>query len=119
MNIKNILIKNINEETYELFYQWIFNKASMLNISIDYLLSFLYVKKIRNLTHHCDIQDFVQDSRTTFRYTLIDLLSKYDIEDVMAPEEVHALNRIFETYYAEKINNVRQLQEQVGAGIAI
>lgn len=50
--------KNINEETYELFYQWIFNKASMLNISIDYFLSFLYVKKIRNLTHHCDIQDF-------------------------------------------------------------
>ncbi len=91
----------------------------MLNISIDYLLSFLYVKKIRNLTHHCDIQDFFQDSRTTFRYTLIDLWSKYDIEDVMASEEVHALNRIFERYYAEKINNVRQLQEQAGAGIAI
>jgi hypothetical protein len=111
--------KNINEETYELFYQWIFNKASMLNISIDYFLSFLYVKKIRNLTHHCDIQDFFQDSQTTFRYTLIDLLSKYDIQDVMAPEEVHALNRIFETYYAEKINTIRQLQEQAGAGIAI
>ena len=66
-----------------------------------------------------DIQDFFQDSQTTFRYTLIDLLSKYDIQDVMAPEEVHVLNRIFETYYAEKINNARQLQEQAGTGIAI
>jgi len=71
------------------------------------------------LTHHCDIQDFFRDSRRTFRYTLIDLLSKYDIQDVMAPEEVHALNRIFETYYAEKINNVRRLQEQAGADMAI
>jgi hypothetical protein len=96
-----------------------FNKASMLNISMDYLLSFLYVKKIRNLTRQCDIQDFFQDSRTTFRYALIDLLSKYDIQDVMVPEEVHALNRIFETYYAEKINNLRQLQEQAGAGMTI
>lgn len=74
---------------------------------MDYLLSFLCVKKIRNLIHHCDIQDFFHYSRTTFRYALIDLLSIYDIQDVMVPEEVHALNRIFETYYAEKINNVR------------
>ncbi|CAF4496011.1 unnamed protein product, partial [Rotaria socialis] len=38
---------------------------------------------------------------------------------VMVPEEVHALNRIFEKYYAETINNVRQLQEEAGAGAGI
>ncbi|CAF2699563.1 unnamed protein product [Rotaria sp. Silwood2] len=107
--------KNIDEETYELFYQWIFNKARLLNISIHYLLSFLYIKKIRNLTHHCDVQDFFRDSRTTFRYTIIDLLSKHDIQDVMTQEEVQALDRIFETYYAGKLNDVRQLQELAGA----
>ncbi|CAF4194143.1 unnamed protein product [Rotaria sp. Silwood2] len=107
--------KNIDEETYELFYQWIFNKARLLNISIHYLLSFLYIKKIRNLTHHCDVEDFFRDSRTTFRYTIIDLLSKHDIQDVMTQEEVQALDRIFETYYAGKLNDVRQLQELAGA----
>lgn len=96
---------------HELFYQWIYNKANVLNIPLDNLLSFLYIKKMRNFTHHSDIQDFFRDSRTTLRYTLIDLLAKYDVQDVMTREEIQALNRIFEAYYARKLNNVLHLQE--------
>ncbi len=48
---------------------------------------------------------------TIFKCTFMDLIEKHQIQDIMKPEEYNGLKSIFETYYKDNINKVREQQQ--------
>ena len=103
--------KPINENTYEQFYSWLSQKANSLRIDVRLLASFLRQKKMRNFVYHSDIIDFFIDSHTTFKCTFMDLIETHQIQELLKPEELDGLKNIFETYYKDNINKVREQQQ--------
>jgi len=108
---KQCFDKPIDEITYEQFYSWLSQKANSLRIDVRLLASFLRQKKMRNFVHHSDIIDFFIDSHTTFKCAFMDLIEKYQIQEILKPEELDGLKNIFETYYNENINKVQEQQQ--------
>jgi hypothetical protein len=114
---KNSFEKSIDEETYEQYYLWLMNKAIMLNVPINQLLTFLWMKKVRNFTCHSDIFDFFNDSRTSFKYSLLDLLKKHEVQDMLEPNEIEALNKIYLTYFRHTIEEIQTLETRANASV--
>ncbi len=62
--------------------------------------------------------DFLVDSLTiTFRYNCVDLMNKYQLAEVFAPEEFNGLKAIFETYFATFITEARRREQEAANSI--
>ncbi len=109
--------KPVDETTYQQFYLFLLYKANELNINPHSLASLLCEKKIQNFTHHSDIEDFLVDSLTTFKYNFVDLMSKHQLAEVFAPEEFNGLKTIFETYFATFIAEARRREQEAANSI--
>jgi hypothetical protein len=109
---KGFFGKVIDEETYKMFYQYLYQKYIHLNIGIYLLLSLLRQKKIRNFKQHSDLSDFFLDSVNNCQYDFIHLIEKHQIQDVLDPDHFNALKTIFETYFQHHIARARRLEEQ-------
>jgi hypothetical protein len=114
---KNSFEKSINEEIYEKYYLWLTNKAIILNVPVNQLLAFLWMKKLRNFTCQSDIFDFFNDSRTSFKYSLLYLLKKHEVQDMLEPNELEALNKIYLTYFRHKIEEIQMLETRANASV--
>jgi hypothetical protein len=114
---KSCFEKSIDEGTYEAFFSWLQSKAVLLNISINQLLVFLWIKTARNLTCYSDTPDFFNDCRTSFKYSLLDLLKKHEVQDTLEPNELAALDKIYLTYFQHKIDEIKRLATTANASV--
>ena len=106
--------KVIDEETCEMFYQYLYQKSIHLNIGIYLLLSLLRQKqkKIRNFKQHSELSDSFLDGVNNCQYDFIYLIEKHQIQDVLDLDHFNALKTIFETYFQHHIARARRLEEQ-------
>jgi len=104
--------KPFNKTTYENYFKFLQQKSIELHMDTYTLVSLLREKKIRNFTHHSDINDFFLDSVENSNYKFSDLISKHQIGDVLEKAQYDGLQMIFEIYYSEQINHAKQMEEQ-------
>jgi len=77
-----------------------------VDVSMKVLLSFLYMKKIRNFNEHSDFWDFIMDSRSSGQCEFKNLLERRQIDEVMEQYEIDVLKKIFTKYYSDTMNVV-------------
>jgi hypothetical protein len=57
-----------------------------------------------------DLIDLLNDARSSFKYQLLDLLQKHDVQDILKPDEFDALNKIYTIYYRQTIEQIQMLE---------